>query len=34
MSLVYFITFKHNQSFKLKLADDLTIKNVLAMEPE
>ena len=34
MSLVYSITFKHNQSFKLKLADDLTIKNVLDVEPE
>ena len=32
--LVYSISFKHNQSHKLKLADDLTLEKVFSEEPK
>ena len=34
MMLVYSISFKHNQSHKLKLADDLTLEKVFREEPK
>ena len=34
MMLVYTISFKHNQSHKLKLATDLTLEKVFSEEPK
>ena len=34
MMLVYNISFKHNQTHKLKLADDLTLEKVFSEEPK
>ena len=34
MMLVYTISFKHNQSHKLKLATDLTLDKVFSEEPK